>query len=290
MPEKDPLRKFTRGIPEAVEHNDAFRAMFTDDRVIPHSFGSIASALVENDAVEPTVEAVCAFLHVEVQDLRNPTIVISDSWSLEGFQETLCRDWANEYKAAHADDEHPYLDYLRQAINGWEHEEGEDKAEELYAKCDELREQERAIRAKFPGDGREAFDARRAATKQIRAEQDLLFMRARAYDSGLLVDCAVLFETLMGFEGKSSFSFEELMQVFQGAYKVAVRNLLSNEDVIAASDVVFDRDIIEDVISKLDRRLASRPRLYAEAKWAEIEHVFVAPRPEDHFLFAGNEK
>lgn len=60
----DQLRGFTRGIPEAVEQTPAFEAMFSEERVIPTTWGHLASQLVEADLVDPTAAAVCDFLNI----------------------------------------------------------------------------------------------------------------------------------------------------------------------------------------------------------------------------------
>jgi len=100
---KDPLRIFTRGIPEAIEGGPAFEAMFSrDDRVIQSSWGHIASQIVELDLAEPKLGAICDYLGISAERLANPDPPFRNMSELGYYLSNFREHYENKYLGSHA--------------------------------------------------------------------------------------------------------------------------------------------------------------------------------------------
>lgn len=283
------MNGFSRRILGAVERDPAFNAMFADHKVIPNTWGNVASQLVEQGFVEPTSEAVCDFLGITNEDLRKAEVVITQDHHVRAIERRLTDHWRGEYRELHAGDQHPYLDYLIQSFDAYKVEDSEAKADALYDAASTLNEQTRAIQTEAYDSGKPR-DEVRELTRDIGRQYDVVRQRAGVYASGTVLPLDKFVEIVVGYQPNESFGAGEIMQVLR---RMIDKNLLSgfpqvpNETV---ADVIVGRHEIDDFIDELEHRLYCRPRDYAQDKWEAIRPIFRAQDYRDHPLFAGTEK
>jgi hypothetical protein len=287
---RSPLKSFTRGIPEANERTPAFIAATEGNGIIPQTWGNVASALIERGITGTSSVAVCDFLGISAEMLRDPAIITRTAEDVEDLEYSLIDKWAKEYAQAHQKDEHPFREQLTEAKAQWQVEDNETKAQALQQQFDDLRQQERDIRASLSGDRREMFQKRIEATKDVRKQEDIVAMLEDAYSSGYVVSLDNFVETLFSVSCQVSFSEEELTSILHEVLDDFLRSHLGNAEDLPAREIIFGGREIQATEELMESSLYRRPREYGRARWESISDLFIAPRHDELPLFTGNER
>lgn len=288
---REPLRSFTRGIPEAVEQTPAFVASLEgNDRTIPQTWGNVASAIIERGITEPNPGAVCDFLGIEPEDLRNPSIIAKGDYDVDDLEFRLTDKWARDYAFAHKDDSHPYKDFLQNAKEQWAVKDAEERTKALRAQSEILRDQHRAIRVEINSSGSHTFSQLHEATADIRRQRDIVDMQEAAYAFGYVVSLPEFVQTLFSDTCLQSFSENELASALNDALQLLINVRLTNAQDLPADQVLLGQCEIESVLQALERTLKQRPYDYGQTMWDAVCDLFTAPMRSKLPLFAGNEK
>lgn len=288
---REPLRSFTRGIPEAVEQTPAFVASLEGgDLTIPQTWGNVASAIIERGIVEPNPGAMCDFLGINEEDLRDPGVIAKGDYQVDDLAFQLIDKWTGDYAWAHKDDTHPYKDFLLNAKEQWAVEDNKEHSKQLRDQLDALRDQERAIKAELKSSGNHSFSAVEEATRDIRRQRDIVDMQEAAYAFGYVVSLPEFAQALFSDVCLESFSENELTRALNDALQLLINVRLTNAQDLPASQIVLGLYEIDSVLQTLHNTLEQHPYEYGQAMWDSICDLFIAPMHTELALFAGNEK
>lgn len=264
---KDPFRGMTRGIPDAVEQTPAHQAMLAGQRYVPTTFGDLASKLVEQGEIAPAVDAVCDYLAITPEELKDPTIHFSDAWEAEEFTDTLHKRWTHEYVTTEGPKGKAFDDYLVESAGAW-------TDNSLPAVAVSLEEE--IATAPFPETTEEG---RQLALKELRAS---------VYRSGLAVAPDTLVATALSFEEAPFSSGEIISEAAAVIEDVSILHGLDGDTRV--SDIVLGEQHVEEFRSFLAHRFKRKANAYASQKIAPIVELITPPNADEHFLHIGGEK
>lgn len=274
---RDPLRSLTRGIAEAVERDPAFVAMTEGNGVVPMSWGNLGSQLMELGIVEPSVEAVCDFLSIEPEDLRDPNIVIEHHGHVSTFRQRLSNKYEEQFRSEHGPSAQRDADHFLALRESWRVEDGKDRADGLVPA---LREEANAIDSLTDQD---EYTARRRAL-------NLRALEHRALKSGYVLSAADLVRAALSYDSPQYFSQEDIVKALSSTLdNIIYDNNLLDSDVLL-EEVIIGGNEVGYFLRSLQHTFSNRMREGADAQWRPIESLLMPGSIYKHPLLAGNEK
>ncbi len=278
---RDPLRSLSRGMKEAVEQDPAFVAMTEGNGVVPMSWGNLASQLLELGIVESSAEdsvaAVCEFLSITPEYLRDPRIVISDYSDVQLLRNTLTEKHEKQYRSEHGSSAQHDIKYFLALREGWRVEDGGEKADKLPPV---LNEEAKAIDALTD---RDEYTARRIAL-------NLLGLEYRALKSGYVLTTADLVRVALSYDSPQYFIQEDVIKALNSTLEsIVYDNDLCDSEVLL-EDVIIGGNEVGRFIQSLHYTFSRRMRECADAQWQPIESLLMPGSIYNHPLLAGNEK
>jgi hypothetical protein len=276
---KDPLRHLTRGLAEAVEHTPAFMAMTEGNGVIPQTWGNLASELVEAGVVEPTLEAVCDFLYITPDNLKDPRLLVANHYDAQVFEAGL----ANKYEAHYREQYGPLAQADVQRMLGfkelWKVDNGKEEADRLQQ---EITEAGRA-RAAMP----DPADSQEWAKHTLAI--DLKCIERDAYHDGYVVRLDEFAATMLSIEGLGYFTPAEMALAVNATLESLTYRHYLDKDVPVV-DITIGNDEIEDFFYSLKDSFDRKMRADIQQKWGLIGPFIFAGRIKDYPLIAGSER
>lgn len=278
MKDRDPLSRFSsRRISQAVEGGPAFDAMFTESRLIPTTWGNLASQLVERGIVGPTPSATCDFLGIDQKQLGDPRVIFTNPQEFAEFYTRLATRWEDKYRKAHSQAGKGFADYINSASESWKVEDGKEKASAVQSEIDPLGPQLKTVR-----------DER--AFTELSQRIELLRLKRDAFSSGQAVGLNEFVQTVWTYEGEALFNDGELAGAVESMmYDLQIGYLYSGLDV-PTSEIVLGRKQINEFKSMLRDTFVARVSRHVKGRWNEIEPLLTAQPYSEHPLFAGYEK
>ncbi|MCX6727190.1 MAG: hypothetical protein NTX11_00025 [Candidatus Saccharibacteria bacterium] len=274
---RDPLRSLTRGISEAVEHDPAFIAMTEGNGVIPMSWGNLGSQLMELEIVGPSVEAVCDFLSIDSEELRDPEIVISHQGHIVTFRQRLTDKYEQRYRAEHGPFAQLDTQHFLAVRETWKVDDSKERAESLVVG---LREEARAIEQL---NDQEEYRSRRRAL-------DFRALEYSALKSGYALSAADLVREALSFDGLQYFTQADIVKAISSTLdEIIYKNHLMDSDVLL-KDVTIGDNEVGIFLQMLRHTFSGRMREGVDAQWKPIGALLMPGSIYKHPLLAGNEK
>ncbi len=276
---RDPLRSLTRGISDAVEHDPTFTAMIEGHGrgVVPMSWGNLGSQLMELGIVEPSVEAVCDFLSIEPDDLRDPYIVIGHQGHVSTFRQMLSTKYEERYRSEHGSNALSDTEHFLALRESWRVEDGEDRADDLVVA---LREEANAIDSVIDQD---EYTSRRRAL-------NLRALEYRALKSGYALSAADLVREVLSFDGPQYFTQADIVKALSSTLdEIIYNNHLMGSDVLLEEVIIGDNEV-GIFLQMLQHTFSRRMEEGAITQWKPIGALLMPGSIYNHPLIAGNEK
>lgn len=271
----DPFRRLTRGVVEAVPNDPEFQAMRSGQRIIPTTWGNLASKLVEDEIVEADPQAVADFLVIDRTDLVNPRYAIKDDIDINDFFQRLNERIEIEYRAEFGPKAQHDANKLDENRAKWTVSDTQDEIEEL----DE----------KISGAIKVLEDRSEDEYWLKLQELRILQMQRKALRSGVAVKLPDFAADIIKTEGLQYFSQEDIVASIANAID-GVAHKFSIDRETPARNLVLGAQEVNQFFSSLHWMFDSRIRHQVEARWDVIEGYLYARPAHKHPILTGTEK
>lgn len=275
---KDPTQTFTRGIAEAVEGGPFYERSLQGGGLVASTWGDYASRLVEMGVVDPSVEAVCTFLHIEPDDLADQTIHLEEDIVGQWYFAQLRTDWAGEYEAQNKEAANGLSHYLRGLMDdAWQAPaDAQEQADQIQAEFDDLR-------------------VVRRNTETTPRERSMVYLKALKRDalySGVVVSLAEFVRCVYAYDGEQFYAAGELAHGVREMieYDRSLSEVIENNPDLPASEIILGKDQLSEFWMAMGSLWSTKKQAYVDQKWEQVKPAFIATSYAEHSLFAGNEQ
>ncbi len=244
--------------------------------VVPMSWGNLGSQLMELGIVEPSVEAVCDFLSIEPEDLRDPYIVIEHHGHVSTFRQRLSNKYEEQFRSEHGPSAQRDADHFLALRESWRVEHSNDRADGL---VEALRKEANAI------DGLTDQDEYAARSSAL----NLRVLEHRALKSGYVLSAADLVRAALSYDSPQYFSQEDIVKALSSTLdNIIYDNLLDANALL--EKVIIGGIEVGYFLNSLQYTFSDRMREGADAQWKPIGALLMPGTIYEHPLLAGNEK
>lgn len=269
------MRHLTRGLAEAVPHDPTFVAMTEGNGVIQTTWGDLASRLVEAGVVEADSVAICDFLCITHEQLRDPGLVFAQYGDDTTFRNQVEQRVEEDHVAQFAAIAKSDNDKLVANSEQWNVEHSESKVAELQAEI----EADREVLLEYKGDD----------YWLARARVVLKDLHRSAVESGVCVNLTDFVSEVLSAQDLQYFTYANVIHAIECVVDMIFsRNNLDRN--VAAAEVFLGRRQIIDFNNALVG--VFRRRIHDEQlkRWDAIAGHIYAGSIYDHPLLAGAER
>lgn len=272
---RSPLGGLSRGLKDAVMHDPEFMSMTEGNPVVPTTWGDLASRLVENGDVEPDIEAICAFLMIEPEQLRDATIIFENVDQAAHYEHRCAEKQREEFRAAYGTAARSDHERFVSIVDMWKIEDGKERADVLHA---EIVVDDKALSEL----GREEYwTAKRRLMLKV-LERDALA-------SGYRVQLTEFVSTMLSTENRDYFTNNQVVEAINDMIDTLMY-LYRLDDETQASEIWISHKLIQHFLNGLYHQFTRANETQIRARWDILSKFIYTNSIYDHPLLAGNEK
>lgn len=290
---KDARTGLSRTIQDSIESSPAHLTMMAGGGAIPTTWGTVASQLVEEGHVDPSLEAAQEFLGITPDDLNDPR-VFQGGYQISDLRGHVLDRWTKEYLDANLHQDAAYISYITEATKPWAIDNPyaaltslADEIEDIGEQVDAARDAANKIyRAMDPETRRPLYDTIYKEANALSLQERILTMREDAMSTGIAMPFDQFVFAIFDYQGENYPGRARIVAALGPVVDGLMQHFHLNPDV-PLTDITIGEEEIMMFQYRLLNQLPQLAQLYAEAKWRSIRHLFYAASYEEHPLFSG---
>ena len=241
------------------------------EKMVPTTWGNLASQVVEAGYVQPEPEAVAEFLMIPRERLQSSAMAFRHMGEVYEYGHMLRERGKQEFWEQARERQQAFAAYLKQGSQSW-------KVPDIAAKVSETNDEIEEGIERMQGEG--------VDESEMDDQLQPLYLKRDAYETGMATSPDDVMALAFGYEGEPVHTDTELLKAVRQTIERVV-NHCGPGSKVKSSDICLDSRDLQAFFNELHVSLHERARSYATQRARQVERFYLPPHSSEYALLSG---